>query len=84
MYTLKVSVSVFEHNLMTRWAKEGKSLTDIAQLLQRTKGTVSRHVSGHTTCKAAVGRPKALPKADEVGKPLFVCQQPQDVTAAGK
>ena len=40
----EVSVSPFEHGLMLRWHKEGKSTTEIAELLQRGHGTVSRHV----------------------------------------
>ena len=53
----EVSVSPFEHGLMLRWHKEGKSTTEIAELLQRGHGTVSRHVRKVSTGKARLGRP---------------------------
>ena len=42
---------------MLRWHKEGKSTTEIAELLQRGHGTVSRHVRKVSTGKARLGRP---------------------------
>ena len=36
----EVSVNPFEHQLMLRWHKEGKSTAEIAELLQRGHGTV--------------------------------------------
>ena len=36
----EVSVNPFEHQLMLRWHKEGKSTAEIAELLQRRDGTV--------------------------------------------
>ena len=59
----EVSVNPFEHQLMLRWHKEGKSTAEIAELLQRGHGTVSRHLRKVSTGKARVGRPQVVTPA---------------------
>ena len=53
-------MNTFEHQLMLRWRKEGKSTVEIAELLQRGHGTVSRHLQKVSTGKARLGRPQLV------------------------
>ena len=52
----------FEDELMKRWYKQGKPITEIAERLDRDRTTVSGHV--HTDGKDAsanrVGRPRKI------------------------
>ena len=59
----EVGVKPFEHQLMLRWRKEGKSTVEIAELLQRGHGTVSRHLRKVSTGKARLGRPQIVTPA---------------------
>ena len=52
-----------EHQLILRWHKEGKSTAEIAELLQRKHGTVSRRFRKGTTGEARVGRPQGVTPA---------------------
>ena len=54
-----------ERRLLKKWRAEGKSCADIARLLGRDKGTISRQVKrlstrGPKARSLKVGRPKAL------------------------
>ena len=52
-------VDDFEHTLMQRWSKEGKSISQIASLLERDQGTVRKHVDAKGP-KATIGRPRKI------------------------
>ena len=55
-------VSGFEAELMKHWYKQGKAITEIAELLDRDRTTVSGrvHADGKDDSSNPVGRPRKI------------------------
>ena len=61
-----------KHNIGL-WKKRGMTVSDIADLLERDKGTISRHFKKVKKVQKPLGRPPALTDA-EVARLLKVCE----------